>query len=200
MDPESNVTAVSADKNKRVIRKAIIACAAAFGFCFGMIPLYSIYCEITGANGKTSRISADKVGVVDTTRKVRVEFTTSVKTGLQWSFTPEVTSMDVHPGEVVTAYFDATNLSGENIVGNAVPSVAPNEGSIYFNKTECFCFTEQLLKPGETRRMPVRFVVDTAMPGEIEVLTLAYTFYRNDLATNRLALQSDVVDNLSTDS
>jgi cytochrome c oxidase assembly protein subunit 11 len=200
MDPESNTTAVSADKNKRVIRRAIIACAAAFGFCFGMIPLYSIYCEITGANGKTSRISADKVGVVDTTRKVRVEFTTSVKTGLQWSFTPEVTSMDVHPGEVVTAYFDATNLSGENIVGNAVPSVAPNEGSIYFNKTECFCFTEQLLKPGETRRMPVRFVVDTAMPGEIEVLTLAYTFYRNDLATNRLALQSDVVDNLSTDS
>ncbi len=192
--------APSTDKNARVIRKALIASAAAFGFCFGMIPLYSIYCEITGANGKTSRISADKIGVVDTTRKVRVEFTTSVKTGLQWSFAPEVTFMDVHPGEVVTAYFDATNLSVENIVGNAVPSVAPNEGSIYFNKTECFCFTEQLLKPGETRRMPVRFVVDTEMPSEIEVLTLAYTFYRNDLATNRLALQSDVVDNLSTDS
>jgi cytochrome c oxidase assembly protein subunit 11 len=171
------------DKNKALMRKSFIACAAAFGFCFAMIPIYSIYCEITGANGKTGRASATVINAVDKSRKVEVEFLASVKSGLSWEFVPELTKMDVHPGEVATAYFDATNTTNEPIIGNAVPSVAPNTASIYFNKTECFCFTEQLLQPGETRRMPVRFIVDSAMPKDIEVLTLAYSFYRNDKAT-----------------
>jgi cytochrome c oxidase assembly protein subunit 11 len=170
-------------KNKTLLRKSLIACSAAFGFCFAMIPIYSIYCEITGANGKTGRMSPAAINAVDKSRKVEVEFLASVKSGLHWQFVPELTKMDVHPGEVATAYFDATNTTNEPIIGNAVPSVAPNAASIYFNKTECFCFTEQLLQPGETRRMPVRFIVDSAMPKDIEVLTLAYSFYRNDKAT-----------------
>ena len=158
-------------------------CAAAFGFCFAMIPLYSIYCEITGANGKTGRMNPATAAAVDRSRSVQIEFLTAVNSGLSWQFKPELSKLDVYPGELATAYFVATNETNEAIVGNAVPSVAPNEASIYFNKTECFCFTEQLLKPGESRRMPVRFIVDSAMPKNITVLTLAYTFYRNENAT-----------------
>lgn len=171
-------------KNRRLIRKALLSCAAAFGFCFAMIPLYSIYCEITGANGKTGRVDTTApISAVDRNRSVQVEFLASVNSGLSWNFRSELSHMDVHPGEIATAYFEATNDTDEPIIGNAVPSVAPNAASIFFNKTECFCFTEQLLMPGETRRMPVRFIVDSALPNDISVLTLAYTFYRNDNAT-----------------
>ena len=169
--------------HRQVVKKTLIFCAAAFGFCFAMIPLYSIYCEVTGANGKTGRMNPSAITVVDRSRLVQIEFLTAVNSGLSWHFKPELSKLDVHPGELTTAYFVATNDSNEAIVGNAVPSVAPNEASIYFNKTECFCFTEQMLQPGESRRMPVRFIVDSAMPKNITVLTLAYTFYRNETAT-----------------
>ena len=98
--------------------------------------------------------------------------------------------MKVHPGALTEAWFNASNASGRAIVGNAVPSVAPNTASIYFNKTECFCFTEQVLKAGESRRMPVRFVVDPKLPADIPALTLSYTFYNNELATKKLAEQA----------
>ena len=169
--------------HRLVVKKTLIMCAAAFGFCFAMIPLYSIYCEITGANGKTGRMNPSAIAAVDRSRSVQIEFLTAVNSGLSWHFKPELSKLDVHPGELATAYFIATNDTDEAIVGNAVPSVAPNEASIFFNKTECFCFTEQMLKPGESRRMPVRFIVDSAMPKDITVLTLAYTFYRNETAT-----------------
>ncbi len=172
--------------HRKIVKKTLITCAAAFGFCFAMIPLYSIYCEITGANGKTGRLNPAVIAAVDTSRSVQIEFLTAVNSGLSWHFKPELSKIDVHPGELMTAYFVATNDTNEAIVGNAVPSVAPNEASIYFNKTECFCFTEQMLKPGESRRMPVRFIVDSAMPKNITVLTLAYTFYRNETATQAL--------------
>jgi cytochrome c oxidase assembly protein subunit 11 len=177
-----------AANNRRVLRKAGIASLLAFSLCFAMIPLYSIWCDITGQNGKGARMNpAAAVSHVDTSRTVRVQFLAAVNSNLAWNFKPEVNFVDVHPGAVITAWFDASNTSGAEIVGNAVPSVAPNEASLYFNKTECFCFTEQALKAGEARRMPVKFVVDTGLPKAIRELTLAYTFYRNDLATNRLA-------------
>ena len=181
--PNALVPSAATPDHRLVVKKTLIMCAAAFGFCFAMIPLYSIYCEITGANGKTGRMNPSATAAVDRTRSVQIEFLTAVNSGLSWHFKPELSKLDVHPGELATAYFVATNDTDEAIVGNAVPSVAPNEASIYFNKTECFCFTEQMLKPGESRRMPVRFIVDSAMPKNITVLTLAYTFYRNETAT-----------------
>ena len=173
----------AAPDHRKIIKKTLLMCAGAFGFCFAMIPLYSIYCEVTGANGKTGRMNPAAIAAIDRSRSVQVEFLTAVNSGLSWQFKPELSKLDVHPGELATAYFIATNNTQETIVGNAVPSVAPNEASMYFNKTECFCFTEQMLKPGESRRMPVRFIVDSAMPVDITVLTLAYTFYRNESAT-----------------
>lgn len=181
-----NPTHLAAPDHRKIVKKTLIMCASAFGFCFAMIPLYSIYCEITGANGKTGRINPTAIAAVDRTRSVQIEFLSAVNSGLSWQFKPELSKLDVHPGELATAYFVATNDTNEAIVGNAVPSVAPNKASIYFNKIECFCFTEQMLKPGESRRMPVRFIVDSAMPKDITVLTLAYTFYRNENATQSL--------------
>ena len=95
--------------------------------------------------------------------------------------------IDVHPGKLTEVWFDATNTGGEAIVGNAVPSIAPSTASSYFNKTECFCFTEQVLKAGESRRMPVRFFIDPQLPRDVRELTLSYTFYANEVATRRLS-------------
>ena len=185
--------------HRGVIRKILWVCAGSFLFCFALIPIYSIYCEITGINGKTGNAggSSAAAGVVDTTRTITVQFDTSVKAGLPWSFRAKQASIEVHPGQITEVLFEASNLSANDLVGQAVPSVAPNRASIYFNKTECFCFTEQTLAAGETRDMPVRFVVDPALPANVSVMTLSYTFYLNDIATGRLAQHAVVPNNLA---
>lgn len=185
--------------HRGVIRKVLMVCAGSFLFCFALIPIYSIYCEITGINGKTGNAGGSSVaaGVVDTTRTITVQFDTSVKAGLPWSFRAKQASIEVHPGQITEVLFEASNLSANDLVGQAVPSVAPNRASIYFNKTECFCFTEQTLAAGETRDMPVRFVVDPALPANVSVMTLSYTFYLNDIATGRLAQHAVVPNNLA---
>ena len=185
--------------HRGVIRKVLMVCAGSFLFCFALIPIYSIYCEITGINGKTGNAGGTSAaaGVVDTTRTITVQFDTSVKAGLPWSFRAKQASIEVHPGQITEVLFEASNMSANDLVGQAVPSVAPNRASIYFNKTECFCFTEQTLAAGETRDMPVRFVVDPALPANVSVMTLSYTFYLNDIATGRLAQHAVVTNNLA---
>lgn len=184
-------------EHRVLIRRVLWVCLASFAFCFSLIPIYSIYCEITGINGKsgTSDPVLARAGEVDTSRLITVQFDTSVNSELPWAFQPKLASIEVHPGEVTEAFFQATNLSGAMIVGQAVPSVAPNRASIYFNKTECFCFTEQPLQAGETKDMPVRFVIDPAIPKNVSVVTLSYTFYLNDYATDRLAQHQALPDN-----
>ena len=177
-------------RNRGVLKAALIVCGCAFLFGFAMVPIYRIACEhvfgIKLAQGAASEAKVSKY-VEDDSRTIRVQFVASVNSKLPWAFQPEAPSIDVHPGKPMEAWFDATNHSKETIVGNAVPSIAPNTASLYFNKTECFCFTEQLLKPGESRRMPVRFVVDPKLPKEVTELTLSYTFYENTVATQRVA-------------
>ena len=180
----------STQQNRGVLKVSLIVVAAAFLFGFAMVPIYRIACEhvlgIKLAENATSEAKAASF-VKDDTRTIRVQFIASVNSKLPWKFQPEVPSVEVHPGKLSEAWFDATNNAAEAIVGNAVPSVAPNTASLYFNKTECFCFTEQLLKAGESRRMPVRFIVDPKLPREITELTLSYTFYENTVATERVA-------------
>jgi cytochrome c oxidase assembly protein subunit 11 len=185
-----NAPSPSTQRNRGVLKAALIVCACAFLFGFAMVPIYRIACEhvfgIKLAEGAASEAKVSKY-VEDDSRTVRVQFVASVNSKLPWAFQPEAPSIDVHPGKLMEAWFDATNNSKEAIVGNAVPSIAPNTASLYFNKTECFCFTEQLLKPGESRRMPVRFIVDPKLPKEVTELTLSYTFYENTVATQRVA-------------
>ena len=175
-----------------VVKRALIVSVIAFVFCFSLVPLYQIACEqIFGIKLSTGPVGEVQAGgyVVDPDRVVTVEFDAGVNSGLPWEFRPAIRQMKVHPGQPTDVLYYARNTSVTPIIGQAVPSVAPSTASNYFNKTECFCFTEQRLNAGEERPMPVRFVVDPALPAEITTLTLSYTFYNNELATARLARQ-----------
>ncbi len=184
-------------RHRVLLKRMLLTCAASFVFCFSLIPIYTIYCEITGINGKTGTLSPVAAGAttIDYSRTVKVEFDAAVKSGLDWEFRPKVASVDVHPGDVIEVMFEAINREPELIVGQAVPSVAPNRASLYFSKTECFCFTEQPLEAGESKDMPVRFVIDPAIPANVSTVTLSYVFYRNEHATQRLAQSAAAIDN-----
>ncbi len=180
------------DQSVRLLRRGALACGATFLLCFSIVPLYRIACErVFGIKLDDSAATASSVESQkpDMDRLVTVQFVANVHSGLAWQFSPDVVEVKVHPGVPTLANFTASNRSGIAIVGNAVPSVAPAANSRYFNKTECFCFTEQRLEPGESRAMPVRFIVDPALPRDVQTLTLSYTFYRNDIATERVALK-----------
>jgi cytochrome c oxidase assembly protein subunit 11 len=181
-------------RNRQFRKRALIACGSMFLFGFVCVPIYRIACDhgYLASRLQNAPDSASKIAAfaTDETRWVTVEFVGNVNSALQWQFAPENVTLRVHPGALNEAWFDATNNAPHAIVGNAVPSIAPKTASLYFNKTECFCFTEQTLNAGESRRMPVRFVVDPKLPGDISALTLSYTFYNNELATKRLAEQA----------
>lgn len=183
--------------HRAVLKRALWASVGAFLFSFALIPIYQIYCEITGINGKTGRMtrSEAQAHTIDRSRTVEVQFDAAVNSKLPWVFTPKQKTLDVHPGELIEAWYVATNVGASTSVGNAVPSVSPNRASIYFNKTECFCFTEQPLAPGESKDMPVRFVIDPDLPRDVGVVTLSYTFFLNDVATARVAKSETRTDN-----
>jgi cytochrome c oxidase assembly protein subunit 11 len=179
---------------KRFRKRAALVCVCMFLFGFACVPIYRIACT-HGYLGPRVQNAPDRAVdassmQVDTSRWVTVQFVGTVNSKLAWAFAPENFSVKVHPGQLSEAWFDATNHAENAIVGNAVPSIAPNQASLYFTKTECFCFTEQTLNPGESRRMPVKFIVDPKMPADIETLTLSYTFFNNELATKRIAEQA----------
>ena len=183
-----------------IARVALGVVAASFLFGFALVPIYRIACEqVLGIKLSEGAVDAAQVASmeVDESRTVVFEFVTSVNSKLPWGFKAESRRVEVHPGALTEVWFDATNQSDGAIVGNAVPSVAPSEASLYFNKTECFCFTEQTLDAGETRRMPVRFVVDPQLPIGVNKLTLSYTFYANELATQRLGMLSGAVGGIA---
>ncbi len=162
-----------------------------FGFGFALVPLYDVFCEITGLrlNDGDGQIQTSEVGQYESAeeRYVTVHFDSAVDPKLPWAFGPVRKSMKVRVGELSDTIYIAANNAEHPIIGNAVPSVAPAEASIYFAKTECFCFTEQLLGSGESKQMPVRFIVDPELPQKFKVLTLSYRFYNNEEATAALA-------------
>jgi cytochrome c oxidase assembly protein subunit 11 len=167
------------DPNIRLALKLGATAVAMFGFGYALVPLYDVFCEITGLNGKTGVVDAAdaRASVVDDSRLVTVEFDSNVNGALPWRFGPMQKNVQVHPGQITEVLYFAENTSDRPVVGQAVPSVAPTPASVYFNKTECFCFTQQTLAPGERRIMPVRFIVDPDMPGRYTTLTLSYTFF-----------------------
>lgn len=173
---------MSQKSNQRVIGISLIIVVGMFGFGFALVPLYDVFCQITGINGKVDTTASSKIFEVDKNRTIIVEFTATVN-GLPWKFEPLKTRMTVHPGELTQVNYTATNLSSADIVGQAIPSVSPGPAANFFSKTECFCFTNQLLKAGETREMPVYFVIDPLIPKEVSIVTLSYTFFKIDTET-----------------
>ena len=167
-------------RNSRSFVRIAAVALAMFGFGYLLVPLYDVFCEITGLNGKTGRVDEAAVAAryePDTSRLVTVQFVANNNLGMPWEFAPTVASMEVHPGRVYSTAFTAHNPTGRDMVGQAVPSVAPGKASRYFNKTECFCFNQQPLAAGESKEMPLRFIVDPNLPGDVTMLTLAYTVF-----------------------
>ncbi len=173
----------------RTLKRIAMISAGSFVFAFSLVPLYNVACEkVFGIKLERDAAGVAKVAGMkaDLSRTVRVQFDGTVNSKLAWDFKPKQESMDVHPGQQYEALFVARNRDTSAVVGQAAPSIAPNEASGFFTKTECFCFTQQTLKAGEERLMPVRFIVNPALPGDVSTITLSYTFYRNDAATAAL--------------
>ena len=168
------------EANQRVVKRLGIAALLMFGFGFALVPLYDVFCDITGLNGKTGRIELEEAlsQQVDEDRLVTVEFLATVHSDLPWEFRPMVKRIKVHPGEVTEVNYFAINRTENLVAGQAVPSLAPGLAAKYFNKTECFCFTRQTLGPGESKEMPLRFVVDPQLPENVRTVSLSYTFYQ----------------------
>lgn len=160
---------------------------AAFAFTFALVPLYRIACEkVFGVRLERGPSEAQAATLAKPGRIVTVQFDGGVNSKLPWGFHPNQASMRVRVGEQYETTYYARNNSARAIVGSAVPSVAPARASGYFNKTECFCFTAQTLAAGEARDMPVRFIVDPALPADVKTVTLSYTFFKNNALTARL--------------
>jgi cytochrome c oxidase assembly protein subunit 11 len=165
-------------RNRSLAARLVLMAAGSFAFGFALVPLYDVFCEVTGigTRGQLSRAgTADGQSPV-ADRTVVVEFTASVPSG-DWEFEPVAATMEVQPGRLYEAHYRARNLSGQATTGQAVPSVAPARAAQYFVKTECFCFTPQHFARDEEREMAVRFIVDRELPPGIDRLTLSYAFY-----------------------
>lgn len=182
-------TEATKPNNGKLILKLLGIVFGMFGFGFALVPLYDVFCDLTGINGKTSDTAAVYDGVtVDNSRLVTVEFITRNNKGMPWQFASETKRVQVHPGEMHQVNFIARNPANRAIVGQAVPSVSPGTAAIYLNKTECFCFEQQPLQAGEDVVMPMKFYVDPQLPDDIEFFTVQYTLYDVTGSVDTLAM------------
>ena len=180
-------TTREARRGARLSRDVLVASIAGFaamsmvGAAYAAVPFYNWFCRATGFNG-TTQVATSAPGTVPLKRTVAVRFDSNVSGGLPWKFEPEKTEIQVHIGEVTTVYYTVTNQSARTTTGQAAYNVAPLTVGAYFEKINCFCFTEQTLAPGEKREMAVVFYVDPSIAGDhdnddLNTITLSYTFY-----------------------
>ena len=162
--------------NRRMLTRLSIVAVLMFGFGFALVPFYDQICRALGINSLVERSEPAANTQVDLTRKVTIEFDANSR-GLPWSFQPMVRHMVVHPGQLVQVDYEVANVRSEAVTGQAVVSYGPALAGRYVRKLECFCFTQQTLAAGETRRMPVSFVLDASLPADINTVTLSYTFF-----------------------
>jgi cytochrome c oxidase assembly protein subunit 11 len=161
---------------RRLVLRLLLVVLAMFGFGFALVPIYDVMCQAFGINGKTAG-AYDGAQVADERRQVRVQFLATNAAGMAWEFRPLDDELLTHPGASNQMLFIAHNPTDKPMTAQAVPSVAPSKAAAYFHKTECFCFTQQELQPGERIEMPVRFIVDRDLPADVHHLTLAYTLF-----------------------
>jgi len=180
----SEDASIGAEKRKRRTLVLLAGLAVGmFGFGFAMVPLYGLLCKVTGTQSVEQRIAIDgqpravsTPGVQD--RWVTVKLDTTVHPDLPWTLEPMERKLRVHPGEMHTVKFMAENRSGQEITGQALPSIAPWQATDFFSKLECFCFTQQTLAGNEHREMPLRFLVSPDLPENISSITLSYSVMR----------------------
>jgi cytochrome c oxidase assembly protein subunit 11 len=162
--------------NNRMLARLSIVAVAMFGFGFALVPFYDHICRALGINSMVEKNEAPVNSKVDLTRTVTVELDANSH-GMPWRFQPTVRHIQAHPGELVNVEYEVANVRGAAMTGQAVVSYGPALAGRYVRKLECFCFTQQTLAAGETRRMAVSFVLDASLPAEINTLTLSYTFF-----------------------
>ena len=168
--------------NRRMLGKLVAVTVLMFGFGFALVPVYRTICEALGVNvlARAEVQSGEAVGSlansqVDLSRIVTIEFDANSRG--PWDFKPAQAKVDVHPGEVTTVMYEFRNRQNRTMAAQAFPSYAPQVAMAHFKKLECFCFTEHVLKPGESKRWPVVFVVDRKLPKDVRTITLSYTFF-----------------------
>ena len=172
--------------NRRMLGKLAVVALAMFGFGYALVPMYRTICEALGINVLSVSERVKSKGLsdnsqrqgntqVDTSRKITVEFDGNARG--PWDFKPAVSSMQVHPGELVTVMYEFRNKQTRTMAAQAIPSYAPMRASAHFNKLECFCFNEYILTPGEHKAWPVVFYVDPKLPKDVTTITLSYTFF-----------------------
>ena len=163
-------------ENRRLFVRLALVAAAMFGFGYLLVPFYYQICAAWGVNS-LGQVAEKPINTqVDSSRTITVEFDSNAH-GLPWRFKPMVNHIDVHPGQLATVEYEVSNERSVPITAQAVPSYGPQLAGEYFKKIECFCFTQQTLAPGETRRMPVTFVVDPKLPKDVNSIALSYTFF-----------------------
>jgi len=162
--------------NQRLSGKLALVAVGMFAFGYALVPFYYQICAAWGVNSLGEVRAEPLNSQIDKTRTITVEFDANAH-GLPWHFKPLVNHIEVHPGEVATVEYEVVNERSLPVTGQAVASYGPERAGEYFNKIECFCFTQQTLAAGETRRMPVVFVVDPKLPRDVTSIALSYTFF-----------------------
>ena len=170
-------------ENFRMVGKLGVIVLGMFAFGYALVPIYKAICEMTGINilalgdrqipGATSKMAANTQ--VDTSRRITVEFDANARG--PWEFKPAVRSVQVHPGELATVMYEFQNVQNRTLSAQAIPSYAPSQAGAYFNKLECFCFSQYTLAPGEKKQWPVAFVIDPKLSRDVSTITLSYTFF-----------------------
>ncbi len=180
MPPASEEDSREARRHRRLAIILVAAILAFFGFGFALVPLYNTFCKLTGLNGKTGGPVSAAVAAeekIDATREVRIDFASTVMPGLHWRFRPAHNEIEVHPGAITTTSYVLRNPSGNPATGQAIMSVSPGVAARYLRKLECFCFHQQTLKAGESRKMPLVFFVSPDLPKDVHTITLSYAFF-----------------------
>lgn len=171
-------------KQRRHVWMLSLLVVGMFGFGFAMVPLYQLICSVAGINSISTggRVAVEVESLaVDPNREITVEFDVTRNKDIPWEFWPMVQEITVHPGEVNEVMYFAKNNSDQTIVAQAVPGVTPWQATEHLKKLECFCFARQELAPGESREMPLRFVVTDELPDKFRTITLSYTIMDTDL-------------------
>jgi len=169
--------------NFTMLRKLAVVVLAMFGFGYALVPIYNAICQMTGVNilalaelvvpGEKAKVPANTQ--VDTSRTITVEFDANSRG--PWQFKPAQSSLQVHPGEVMTVMYEFQNTQNRRMAAQAIPSYAPQQAAAHFNKLECFCFNEYTLEAGEKKSWPVVFVIDPKLSKDVSTITLSYTFF-----------------------
>lgn len=164
---------------RRTVGRLIVLVLGMCCFVVALVPLYDLFCEVTGLNGKTAGqyVYDEADAAPDTSRLVKVNFITNTNAGMPWRFWPEKGAVRVHPGELKGVSFYVKNTTDRVMVGQAVPSVVPIAAAEHFHKTECFCFEQQVLQPGEELAMPLRFIVGKQLPRNVQSINLSYALF-----------------------